>query len=454
MRTLAEIRLLLLEHRTSAVELVGEALARARDPAGEGARAYTQLYPESAAAAAAQADVRRDKGERAGPLSGIPISIKSLFDVAGETTLAGSVACRGEPSAAADAPVVARLKAAGAVIVGKTNMSEFAFSGLGLNPHYGTPLNPWDRAARRIPGGSSSGAAVSVADGMAAAAIGTDTGGSVRIPAALCGLVGFKPTAARVPRVGTFALSPTLDSVGPLGPSVACCALLDGVLSGEGSALPSPPPAQRIRLAAPQRCVLEGMDAAVGKAFERAKSRLAAAGVQVCEVELAELEELAEINASGGFAACESYAIHRERLERVGAEYDPRVRSRILRGREMTASDVRVLENARAGFIARITAALVGFDAMIMPTVPVLAPALGPLEASDEAYYRTNLLLLRNPSIANFLDGCSISIPCHEPGETPVDLMLIGARQADRRLLAIGLTVQALVSPRFAALQP
>ena len=451
MRTLAEFQSLLRGRRTSAAELVGDALTRAQDPAGEGARVFTRLYADAAKAAASQSDVSRGRGQAQGPLAGIPVSIKDLFDVAGETTLAGSSACRGELPATRHAAAVARLEAAGAVIVGKTSMSEFAFSGLGLNPHYGTPLNPWDRATRRIPGGSTSGGAVSITDGMAAATLGTDTGGSLRIPAALCGLVGFKPTAARVPREGAFPLSLTLDSVGPIASSVACCALLDSLLRGAKGDVSQPRPAREIRLAAPRHFVLAGMDETVGTAFERAKRRLTTAGIGISNLDLAELDELPEINAKGGFAAYESYAIHRERLERAGAEYDPRVRSRILRGRDMDIGDLRMLEKLRERLIARITAASAGFDALLMPTVPVIAPALGPLEASDEAYYRSNLLVLRNPSIANFLDGCSISIPCHDPGEAPVGLMLIAARGFDRELLAVARTVEALVSARFAA---
>src|SRR4051794_27927178 len=197
--------------KTSSVELTRAALARIADPVGEGPRVFTRVYADAVDQAAEQ-DRRCARGGIASPLAGVPISIKDLFDVAGETTLAGSKALVGYPPAGRDAEVVARLKRAGAVIVGKTNMTEFAFSGLGLNPHYGTPRNPWDRERGRIPGGSSSGAAVSVTDGMAVAAIGTDTGGSVRIPAALCGLVGFKPTAARIPREGVLPLSETLDS--------------------------------------------------------------------------------------------------------------------------------------------------------------------------------------------------------------------------------------------------
>src|SRR6476661_5295344 len=217
--------------RTSSRKLTDEAIARIEDPKGEGSRAFMKVYKQQAIAAADASDAQRKAGLVPGPLAGIPVSIKNLCNVAGETTLAGSKALDDAPPAKADAPVVARLRAAGAVIVGSTNMSEFAFSGVGINPHYGTPGNPWDR--KRIPGGSSSGAAVSAADGQCVVAIGTDTGGSVRIPSALCGLVGFKPTQKRVPLDGAFPLSTTLDSIGPLANSVACCAITDAIMAGE-----------------------------------------------------------------------------------------------------------------------------------------------------------------------------------------------------------------------------
>src|SRR5438132_12826515 len=226
--------------RTTSRELVEAALARIADPEGEGRRVFVKVYDAAARAAADAQDRLRKAGYVASPLAGIPVSIKDLFDVAGEVTLAGSQALDDTPPAEADAPIVARLKAAGAVIIGRTNMTEFAFSGVGINPHYGTPGNPYDRSL--IPGGSSAGAPISVADGMAAVAIGTDTGGSVRIPAALCGLVGFKPTQYRVPREGATPLSTTLDSVGPVGLSVACCALTDAVMAGEPPELPSAMP--------------------------------------------------------------------------------------------------------------------------------------------------------------------------------------------------------------------
>src|SRR5438874_12202294 len=221
--TLAALAADLAAGRTTSRELVEAALDRIADPAGEGVRALLKVYGREARAVADAQDQLRQSGYVASPLAGIPVSIKDLFDVAGEVTLAGSKALDDRPPATADAPVVARLKAAGAIIIGRTNMTEFAFSGVGINPHYGTPGNPYDRSL--IPGGSSSGAAVSVGDGQAVVAIGTDTGGSVRIPAAFCGIAGFKPTQYRVSRDGAVPLSTTLDSIGPLANSIACCAI-------------------------------------------------------------------------------------------------------------------------------------------------------------------------------------------------------------------------------------
>src|ERR1700730_3584612 len=222
-RTVLEIAADLADGRTTSRELVEAALAQITDPGGEGARTSVKVYAERARAAADAQDQLRKAGYTASPLAGLPVSLKDLFDVAGERTLAGSKALDDTPPAQCDAAIVARLRAAGAVLIGRTNMTEFAFSGVGINPHYGTPGNPYDR--RLIPGGSSSGAAVSVSDGGAVVAIGTDTGGSVRIPAAPCGIVGFKPTQKRIPRDGVTTLSTTLDSIGPLANSVACCAV-------------------------------------------------------------------------------------------------------------------------------------------------------------------------------------------------------------------------------------
>jgi aspartyl-tRNA(Asn)/glutamyl-tRNA(Gln) amidotransferase subunit A len=427
--------------------VVEECLARIEDRAGEGSRVFLKVHAEASRAAADYYDTLRSRGAVSSPFAGIPVSIKDLFDIAGDVTLAGSTALRDAAPAAQDAPSVARLRAAGFIPIGRSNMTEFAFSGLGINPHYGTPANPYDRKTARIPGGSSSGAAVSVTDGMAFGGLGTDTGGSCRIPAALCGIVGFKPTAYRVPTAGAFPLSTSLDSIGPLAATVACCAVLDAVLAGElVTELPVFPP-DAVRLAVPQTMVLDNMDGAVAGAFEAALAALRKAGARIVDIPLRELGELQQINGKGGLSAAESYAIHRALIVRREKDYDPRVLVRILRGKEQDAADYIDLVAARADLIRRVATITAPFDALVMPTTPVTAPAITALK-DDDAYRRVNMLMLRNPSIANFLDGCAISVPCHRSGGAPVGLMLFGAHGADRRLLAIAEAIEKVVSPR------
>jgi aspartyl-tRNA(Asn)/glutamyl-tRNA(Gln) amidotransferase subunit A len=423
-------------------ELVEEALAAIANPVGEGARAFTRVYAESARITADAIDRRRGSGAPAGPLNGIPISVKDLFDVAGEPTPAGSVVLADAAPAAADATVVARLRQAGAILMGRTNMTEFAFSALGINPHYGTPRNPFDRTSARIPGGSSSGGAISVTDGMAVGAIGSDTGGSIRMPAALCGLTGFKPTARRVSMTGVLPLSPSLDSVGPIAPTVECCSILDAVLSGT-----EPQPLDRIsvsdlRIGVLQGYVLDALEAPVANAFSNALSILSRAGAQITDFDFPLLRKLPEWNQKGGFAAPESYAWHRSLIEEHGDRYDPRVRPRILRGKEMAAVDYVELLHHRQEIIAAAEQAFAGFDAVILPTVPRIAPRIADLEASEAAYYEANTALLRNPSIFNFLDGCALSIPCHLPGDPPVGLMVAGLGGWDAQVLRAGLAIE------------
>jgi aspartyl-tRNA(Asn)/glutamyl-tRNA(Gln) amidotransferase subunit A len=426
----------------TSVRLVEGALERADDPAGEGARVFTRVYRESARIQAAASDHLRGVGIVASPLHGIPISIKDLFDVAGETTTAGSMVLKGGAPAARDAAIVRRLRAAGAVIVGKTNMTEFAYSGVGLNPHYGTPRNCWDRPGARIPGGSSSGAAISVTDAMAVAAIGTDTGGSVRIPAALNGLTGFKPTQRRVPLDGAFPLSASLDSIGPLANSLACCAIIDAVMAGEEPAVPAPIPLRGLRFALPKHYVVDDLELAVARCFESALRRLSDAGAHIVDLPFAELEELPSLNAKGGFSAAESYAKLRKFIATESERIDPRVLARIVRGAEISGPDYVDLVAARASLIARAAELTAPFDAVLMPTVALTAPAISAL-AADEDYARTNLAILRNPSVVNFLDRCALTLPCHEPGEAPVGLSLMGEHLGDRRLISIGLSCEA-----------
>lgn len=441
MNTLRILAAQLAQQRTTSRALVETCLASYMAPDGEGQRVYLQVDAQRALASAARHDIERRDARPVSPFAGIPISIKDLFDREGEVTRAGSTLLQTAAPATHDALAVARLIAAGFIPLGRTNMTEFAFSGLGLNPHYGTPANPFDRATRRIPGGSSSGAAVSVTDGMAYAALGTDTGGSCRIPAAMCGIVGFKPTARRVPLDGAFPLSPSLDSVGPLASSVDCCAIVDAIVAGD----PIPPlesaPLHGRRFAVPQSLVLDDIEAPVAAAFQRALSTLSAHGAQIIDLELASLLELKALNRKGGLASPETYATHRDWIERQANAYDPRVLARILRGREQDAADYICLVRARASFIGRMTGQLQDFDAMLMPTVPMIAPPMTSL-AEDSAYVRTNMLALRNPSIVNFIDGCAISLPCHQPGQAPVGLMIAATGGHDRKLLSIARSIE------------
>ena len=431
--------------RTSSRALIEAALGRIADPAGEGARSFVKVYIESARAAADAQDQLRKAGYVASPLAGLPVSIKDLFDVAGDVTLAGSKALDDRPPATRDAPVVARLRASGAILIGRTNMTEFAFSGVGINPHYGTPGNPCDR--RLIPGGSSSGAAVSVGDAQAIVAIGSDTGGSVRIPAALCGLVGFKPTQRRIPRDGVIPLSTTLDSIGPLGNSVACCATADAIMAGEPPVTPRPAPVAGLRLGVPQSYVLDGLAPEVASAFAAACTVLSRAGARLVDLPLAELNELPAINAGGGFAPIEAYAWHQPLMARRGADYDPRVRTRIERAGGMNAVDYINLCAARESLIARVAAHTVDFDALLMPTVAITAPPIAAFERDDD-YRHLNAAILRIPSVINFLDRCAITLPIQPPDTPPVGLMVVGEHGADRRLLAIARGLEAALAER------
>lgn len=431
--------------RTSVAELLDGALARARTSAAEAV--FTRRDEAASRAQAAAAERLLKSGSAPSPLTGLPVSIKDLFDVEGEVTTAGSRVLAAAPPAAEDSEVVKRLRSAGAVLVGRTNMTEFAFSGLGLNPHFGTPANPFAPTEARIPGGSSSGAAVSVAQGMAIAAIGTDTGGSVRIPAALCGLVGFKPTASRISTRGVLPLSPTLDSVGPIARTVRCCAEVDAVLAGEAMSVMETLDPRSLRLALPETLVWEDAHTEVQRSCERAIERLARAGAQIIRCEVPAFREIVAVNASGGFPAAEAWLWHESLLQRCAHEYDPRVRTRIERGAGISARHLIQLVRARRALRARVASELPDVDAWLMPTVPKRAPRIAELEA-DAAYFEMNRLMLRNPSLVNFLDGCAVSLPCHEPGAAPVGLSLVGAGAQDRRLLAIAHALEPIVGLR------
>jgi len=447
MWTVAQLAADLAAGRTTSRRLTEEALARIADPKGEGTRAFMKVYAESALAEADFSDRLRKGGVRRSPVDGLPISVKDLFDVAGDVTRAGSKVHH--VKAETDAPAIARLRAAGAVFLGRTNMVEFAFGTTGINPHYGTPKNPWDRATSRVPGGSSSGAGVAQADGMCVMALGTDTRGSIRIPAALCGVTGFKPTARRVPRDGAFPLSYTLDSIGPLANSVACCAAYDAVLAGETpQALPELP-VKGLHFLLPKSEVRDGLDPEVESAFQNAIEKLKRAGAIVTEKPVAAFDRSADYFKGGGYAGAEAYAIHRKNADRLG-DYDPRVAKRVLLGKDLSAADYVDFGLMRAQFQREVEALMAPFDAFLLPTVPCIAPPIAEVNASDESYFRWNGRILRLVGLVNFLDGCAVSLPCqpraHLPTEAPVGLMVSGPAMSDRRVLAVAAAVEGALA--------
>jgi aspartyl-tRNA(Asn)/glutamyl-tRNA(Gln) amidotransferase subunit A len=415
------------------------ALFRIADKEGEGARACLTVYAEAARAAADAADARAKAGVTLGPVDGAIVSIKDLFDVAGEPTRAGSKVLEDEAKpATADAPAVRRLRQAGAVIVAKTNMTEFAFSGVGMNPHYGTPGNPADRA--RVPGGSSSGAAVAAADGMCDIAIGTDTGGSTRIPAAMCGIVGFKPSRQRIPTEGAFPLSFTLDSVGPMARNVADCARADAVMANEMPAQLEPAPLAGLRLALLQGMVLDHLDATVARRYPAAVERLGRTGAHITERTLPLIDAMNEVNSKGGISPPESFMIHRDRLKRRGDDVDPNVRARIARGGDISAADYIETMRRRDELVRAMDAVFAEVDAFVWPTTPITAPTMAEM-MDEKTFARNNMLLLRNTAIVNFFDLCAISLPL--PGDgLNCGLMLVGRNGSDQRLFRIAAVVE------------
>jgi len=422
------------------------ALNAAQDSEKEGARVFTRLYNAQARQQASEAQLRWQARRALSAIDGLPVSIKDLFDVKGEPTTAGSRLLAEAPAAAANASVVERLNQAGAAIVGKTNMTEFAFSGLGINPHFGTPANPWRRAEKRIPGGSSSGAAVAVADGMCLGAVGTDTGGSVRIPAALCGLTGFKPTANRIKQAGTLPLSTSLDSIGVIAHDVRSCWLLDSVIAERPLEL-HPRDLRAARFAVPQTRVLEGLDATVAEAWRRALAALQQAGATLVNIALSELDELNVMNARGGITALEAWQWHQHSAVAQPDAYDPQVLVRVQRGSLLNEQDAAELYQQRQNWQGRVNAALSGFDALLMPTVPCIAPTVASLDDAQR-YMEINALMLRNPSTINMLDGCAISLPCHQPGSAPVGLSLASVHGDDARLISWSLAVETVLNRR------
>jgi aspartyl-tRNA(Asn)/glutamyl-tRNA(Gln) amidotransferase subunit A len=445
--TLASLAADLANGRTSACRLVEECLGKIADEAGEGIRTFIHVDRESAIATADAMDRLRKANAAPSAYAGIPVSIKDLFDIRGQVTRAGSRALDDSAPAEADATVVARLRRAGLVVIGRTNMTEFAYSGIGINPHYGTPKGAWQRSVGHVPGGSSSGAAVSVADGMAHGALGTDTGGSCRIPAAFNGIVGFKPTQRRIPLDGGIPLSFTLDSFGPLARSVGCCAVLDAVLADESVVPLQPRPIKGMRLAVPTTVVLDELDDAVARTFERALGALSRAGALIDRIAVPEFLDAGVMNANGGFSAAESYAWHRYLIASKGDVYDPRVSARILRGESISAADYVDLLGSRRSLIARTEQRIAPYDAMILPTTANTPPRIADL-ADDKAFTAANQLALRNCALINMIDGCAISLPAQREGEVPVGLMLAASGGSDRRIFELAAGIETAIRLR------
>ncbi|MGJ4942697.1 amidase [Bradyrhizobium sp. HKCCYLS1011] len=430
--------------RTTSRKLVEDCLTRIADPNGEGQRTFIHVDKDAALAAADAMDGLRKANAALSHFAGIPVSVKDLFDIKGQVTRAGSRALEDSAPADADAPVVARLRRAGFVVIGRTNMTEFAYSGIGINPHYGTPKSAWKREVGYVPGGSSSGAAVSIADRMAYGALGTDTGGSCRIPAAFNGIVGYKPTQRRVPLEGGVPLSTTLDSFGPLANTVECCAILDAVLADEPIKPLQPRAVKGLRLAVPTTVVLDQLDAEVAQTFDRALETLSKLGALVERIEFPEFLDVGIIGMKGGFAAAESYAWHRFLITSKGDVYDPRVAVRIMRGEAITVPEYIEIHAGRRSLVARAAARIAPYDALVMPTTANAPSRIVDLD-DDEAFGRENIRALRNCTMINMMDGCAISLPAHRAGEVPVGLMLAQSGGQDRKLFEIAAGIEGVI---------
>lgn len=394
-------------------------------------------------------------GHARGVLHGRTVAVKDLFDLAGQVTTAGGQLFGPQglkhAPAQSDATAVARLKAAGAVMLGRTNMSEFAFSGVGINPHFGTPRNPCDPNTVRVPGGSSSGSAVAVAAHAADIGLGTDTGGSLRIPAALCGIVGFKPTASSVSQQGCFPLSRSLDSVGAMTRSVADAKQVHMVLSQTHHAHAPGLTATQLhgkRIGVAHGFMTADMDATVSQAWTRTLSTLEAAGAELVDWNSSLIEQAASLQAGRSLVTMEAFALHHQHLATHPHLYDPRVLARIQMGKQVPGTYEAVLE-ARRTWIQAMNTELGAFDAVIAPTVPMVAPPLAdiaPGAERDDVFFKTNAILLRNTSVVNFLDGCAISIPCHAAAELPVGLMIWQRGGQDFAILDIAAAVEAVLA--------
>ncbi len=447
LKTIAQIQSEIKQGSYSVTQAVQDALQRIHDPEGQGKSTFISTDDQLALDIAKQQDHQKGQANAIGfgPLVGVTVSIKDLFDVEGQVTASGSVVLRQDPPALRDAEVVSLLREAGAIPVGRTTMTEFAYSGLGLNPHYGTPLNPFEREVGRIPGGSTSGGVISVTDGMATIAMGSDTGGSCRIPAALCGVVGFKSTAARYSQEGVLPLSRSLDSVGFIAPSVSCCVAVDQVLAKEDYWQKEISVKTPLQVGVLQNVVQEGLDEDVKNNFERVIEILKLQGVAMRSIQSPVIDRIIEIQGQPRIVSAEAYAQFEQTLQTKSEQMDPRIASRIIKGKDVSSAIyIRTLYE-RQTLIKRWHQEFLDDTVWIMPTVPMIAPRMSDLVVDDE-YFRINGLMLRNPGLFNFLDACAISIPNHLLGHAPTGLMLVAPGGHDQQLLAIAQIIEQYLS--------
>jgi aspartyl-tRNA(Asn)/glutamyl-tRNA(Gln) amidotransferase subunit A len=413
---------------------------------------FTRVTATRAMQEARGSGERLRAGRPAGPLDGVPIAWKDLFDLQGLPTTAGSRVLENATPAGTDAPVVARLKAAGMICIGRVNMTEFAFSGIGLNPHYGTPRNPHGRGAPRIPGGSSSGSAVVVARGLTPVAIGTDTGGSVRIPAAFNGIIGYKASSGRYPMDGVFPLSQTLDTLGVFAHSVADAVMVDATMCGAASSAIRRAHVADFKILAPTNVVLDDCEPAVRDNFEAALAQLAKAGATIERGPLPVFDEILALSARHGtIVAAEAYAMHKARVEgEDAARMDQRVVKRIRLAEKMQLVDYIAIMQARSRMLEETRRLLTGRCVVAMPTVPHVAPSIAALEADDDLFIRTNARTLRNTMLGNFLGWCGVSFPTGvDEAGSPTALLLSGAPGADEQLLSLSLSAEAIFRDGF-----
>lgn len=445
LESIKEVQRRINSHEGSTKEYVAKCIGNIKNSAGEGAKAFLAIDEVRSLATAEAQDILLEKGVKLGPLSGVTVSIKDLFDIAGQVTASGSKVLRKNAPATEDSGVVDKIRRAGGIVIGRTNMTEFAYSGLGLNPHFGTPLNPFDRERGRIPGGSTSGGAISVSDRMATVAIGSDTGGSCRIPAALCGLVGYKSTASRYPMDGVLPLSRSLDSVGMLAPTVECCQIIDEVLSGKTIKNYPKVPLNRLKIGVLENVVLDEMDKDVKRNYLAVIEKLEKSGASLRAVTSDVVNKIIEIQGQPRIVSAEANSEFESILASMNDEVDPRVSTRISKGKDVTSAIYIKTLYERRFLIDAWHREFSNDDFWLMPTVPVIAPLLSEL-ATDEEYFRVNGLMLRNPGLINFLDGCAISLPNHLSGEAPTGVMLVSPGGTDENLLRYSLSIEQILS--------